>query len=230
MRVVLDATRGGSYLLFLLVGAGLFAMFLFLTLYFQETLGYTPLHAGWAFLPFSAGMILGAGVVSQLLPRVGPRPILVIGLAVSTLGMLLLVRTGVESSYVTQVLPAELLMSFGMAATFVPAASTALVGIEPRDSGIASAVLNAAQQVGGSLGLALLTTIYTSSVTGWFEDHRARLADPAFAATAKAEASVNAYHLAFASAAGMLAVAVGVAVIFIRAKKEDLPADGAVTA
>ena len=230
MRVILHGTRGGSYLLFLLVGAALFAMFLFLTLYFQETLGYTPLNAGWAFLPFSVGMILGAGVVSQLLPKVGPRPILVIGLAVSTLGMLLLFRIGVESSYVTQVLPAELLMSFGMAATFVPAASTALVGIEPRDSGIASAVLNAAQQVGGSLGLALLTTIYASSVKGWFVDNQARLADPTFAAKAEAEASVSAYHVAFASAAGMLAIALVVAVIFIRAKKEDLPAEGAVAA
>jgi len=228
MRVILDRTRGGSNLVLLLVGAGLFAMFLFLTLYFQQTLGYTPLNAGWAFLPFSGGMIVGAGIVSQLLPKVGPRPIVVFGLAISTLGMFLLVRVGVESSYVTEVLPAELLMSFGMAATFVPTASTALVGIEQRDSGIASAVLNTAQQVGGSLGLALLTTIYTSSVTGWFKDHQARLADPAFAATAKAEASVNAYHLAFASAAGMLAVALVVAAIFIRAKKEDLPAEGAI--
>jgi EmrB/QacA subfamily drug resistance transporter len=229
MRVILDRTRGGSYLLFLLVGAGLFAMFLFLTLYFQRTLGYTPLEAGWAFLPFSGGIIVGAGVVSQLLPRVGPRPLMIVGLALATLGMLSLTRIGVESSYVTEVLPAELLMSFGLAAVFVPAASTALVGVEPRDAGIASAVLNTAQQVGGSLGLAVLTTIFASSVTGWFEDNQARLrTDPAFAATAEAASSVNAYHAAFYTAAGLFALALVIAVALIRAKKEDLPAEGAV--
>ncbi|MGY1743102.1 MULTISPECIES: MFS transporter [unclassified Blastococcus] len=230
LRVVLDRTRGGSYLLFLLVGAGLFAMFLFLTLYFQRTLGYTPLEAGWAFLPFSGGIIVGAGVVSQLLPRVGPRPLMIVGLTLATVGMLWLTRIGVESAYVTDVLPAELLMSLGLAATFVPTASTALIGVEQRDAGIASAVLNTAQQVGGSLGLAILTTVYASSVTGWFEDNAARLADPAFAATAEAQASVNAYQGAFFTAAGLFAVALVLAVVLIRAKKEDLPTEAAIAA
>ncbi|MGY1771979.1 MFS transporter [Blastococcus sp. SYSU D00813] len=232
-RVILDRVRGGSYLLFLLVGAGLFAMFLFLTLYFQETLGYTPLEAGWAFLPFSGGIIVGAGVVSQILPRVGPRPLMLVGLVMAVVGMFSLTRieAGDDSSYVTQVLPAMLLLSLGLAAVFVPTASTALVGVEPRDSGIASAVLNTAQQVGGSLGLAILTTIFSSSVTGWFEDNGARLAtDPAFAATAQAEAMVSGYHVAFMAAAGILAVALVVAFALINAKKEDLPAEGAIAA
>ena len=230
-RVVVDRIRGASYLLFLLVGAGLFAMFLFLTLYFQDTLGYTPLEAGWAFLPFSGGIILGAGIVSQILPRVGPRPLMILGLALGTLGMFLLTGIGAESSYVTEVLPAEILISFGMAATFVPAASTALVGVETRDAGIASAVLNTAQQVGGSLGLAVLTTIFASSVTGWFEDNGARLAtDPAFAATAEAQASVAGYQVAFAVAAGILALALVVAIALINAKKDDLPTEGAIAA
>jgi EmrB/QacA subfamily drug resistance transporter len=228
MRVILDRTRGGSYLVFMLVGAGLFAMFLFLTLYFQRTLGYSPLEAGWAFLPFSGGIILGAGVVSQLLPRVGPRPLMLVGLVLAPAGMLWLTRIGVESSYATDVLPAQLLMSFGLAAVFVPAASTALVGVEQRDAGIASAVLNTAQQVGGSLGLAILTTIFSSALTGWFEDNQAKLADPAFAATAEATASVEGYHAAFYSAAGLFAVALVAAFLLIRAKKEDLPTEGAV--
>ncbi|RBY84428.1 MFS transporter [Blastococcus sp. TF02A-26] len=229
-RVILDRVRGGSYLLFLLVGAGLFAMFLFLTLYFQRTLGYTPLEAGWAFLPFSGGIIVGAGVVSQLLPRVGPRPLMITGLVMAVIGMALLTQIGVESSYVSHVLPSELLISLGMAATFVPVSSTALVGVEPRDAGIASAVLNTAQQVGGSLGLAVLTTIFASSVTGWFEDNAAKLADPAFAATAEAQASVTGYHYAFASAAGILTLGLLVAIFLIKAKKEDLPAEGAIAA
>lgn len=230
-RVILDRIRGGSYLLFLLVGAGLFAMFLYLTYYFQQTLGYTPLEAGWAFLPFSGGIIVGAGVVSQLLPKVGPRSLMITGLTMAVVGMFLLTRIGVESSYVTHVLPSELLISLGMAATFVPTSSTALVGVEPRDAGIASAVLNTSQQVGGSLGLAVLTTIFASAVSGWFTDHAARLAtDPAFAATAQAHASVTGYHYAFASAAGILALGLLVAIFLVKAKKEDLPAEAAVAA
>ena len=92
LRVVLDRNRGGSYLMFLLVGAGLFAMFLFLTYYFQVNLGYSPLKSGFAFLPFSLGIILTAGVVAQLLPRVGPRPLMVPGLVMAVVGMLLLTQ------------------------------------------------------------------------------------------------------------------------------------------
>ena len=92
LRIVLDRNRGGSYLMFLLVGAGLFAMFLFLTYYFQINLGYSPLKAGFAFLPFSGGIIVAAGVVAQLLPRVGPRPLDDPGLVMAIVGMLLLTR------------------------------------------------------------------------------------------------------------------------------------------
>jgi len=180
--------------------------------------------------PFiSALIILGAGVVSQLLPKIGPRPLQITGLAMAVVGMFLLTRIGVESSYVTHVLPSEILISLGMAATFVPTASTALVGVEPRDAGIASAVLNTAQQVGGSLGLAILTTIYASTYTGWLSDN------PEVAATAPdienvPGAAVTGYHYAFAAAAGILALALIVAIVLIKAKKEDLPAEGAVAA
>jgi EmrB/QacA subfamily drug resistance transporter len=218
LRVVLDRNRGGSYLTFLLVGAGLFAMFLFLTFYFQETLGYTPLESGFAFLPFSGGIILGAGIVSQLLPRVGPRPLLVTGLALGTVGMLWLTRIGETSAFVTDVLPAEIALSFGMAMVFVPASSTALVGVSSHDAGIASAMLNTAQQVGGSLGLALLNTFYASAVTS-------RLAeDPAAGPGA---AFVHGYHVAFAWGAGFLALALVVGAVLISARKDDLPVEAA---
>ena len=115
LRIVLDRNRGGSYLTFLLVGAGLFAMFLFLTYYFQLNLGYSPLKSGFAFLPFSGGIIVTAGVVAQLLPRVGPKPLMVIGLVMAVVGMLLLTQISADTSYVTHVLPAELLMSIGLA-------------------------------------------------------------------------------------------------------------------
>ena len=129
LRIVLDRNRGGSYLMFLLVGAGLFAMFLFLTYYFQINLGYSPLKAGFAFLPFSGGIILAAGVVSQLLPRVGPAavddPGLVDGHRRHAAADPDQRRTRPTSRIV---LPAELLMSVGLAGVFIPAASTALLG------------------------------------------------------------------------------------------------------
>jgi EmrB/QacA subfamily drug resistance transporter len=218
LRVVLDRNRGGSYLVFLLVGAGLFAIFLFLTFYFQQTLGYSPLESGFAFLPFSAGIILGAGIVSQLLPRVGPRPLIIAGLALAVLGMLWLTQIESTSAYVSEVLPAELAISFGLAAVFVPASSTALVGVEEHDAGIASAVLNTSQQVGGSLGLALLSTFYASAVSGHLADNPGE---------APGEAFVHGYHVAFIWAAGLLAVALVIAAIAISAKKDDLPADAA---
>jgi EmrB/QacA subfamily drug resistance transporter len=218
LRVVLDRNRGGSYLVFLLVGAGIFAIFLFLTFYFQQTLGYSPLESGFAFLPFSGGIIVGAGIVSQLLPRVGPRPLIIAGLALAVLGMLWLTRIESTSAYATEVLPAELAISFGLAAVFVPASSTALVGVQEHDAGIASAVLNTSQQVGGSLGLALLSTFYASAVTGHLADNPGE---------APGEAFVHGYHVAFLWGAGMLALALVIATVLISAKKDDLPAEPA---
>ena len=107
LRVVLDRNRGGSYLIFLLVGAGLFAMFLFLTYYFQVNLGWSPLKSGFAFLPFSLGIILAAGVVAQLLPRVGPKPLMVIGLVMAFAGMMLLTTIGQDTAYWNHVLLAR---------------------------------------------------------------------------------------------------------------------------
>jgi len=218
LRVVLDRNRGGSYLVFLLVGAGLFALFLFLTFYFQQTLGYSPLKSGFAFLPFSGGIIVGAGLVSQLLPRVGPRPLIVVGLVMAVAGMLWLTQIEQTSSYVADVLPAEIAMSIGLAAVFVPASSTALVGVAEHDAGIASAVLNTAQQVGGSLGLALLTTFYASAVNGHLADNPGESPAAAF---------VHGYHVAFISGAVLLAVALVISVVAISAKKDDLPTEAA---
>ncbi|MFQ1000523.1 MFS transporter [Modestobacter sp. SSW1-42] len=218
LRVVLDRNRGGSYLIFLLVGAGIFAIFLFLTFYFQQTLGYSPLKSGFAFLPFSGGIIMGAGIVSQLLPRIGPKPLMIVGLALGVAGMIWLTGIGETSSYVSEVLPAELAISLGMAAVFVPASSTALVGVGEHDAGIASAVLNTAQQVGGSLGLALLSTFYASAITGYLTDNPGATPNAAF---------VHGYHVAFIGGAVLLGIALITAVVAISAKKDDLPTEGA---
>ncbi|QWZ09257.1 MFS transporter [Nocardioides panacis] len=221
LRVVLDRNRGGAFLIFLLVGAGLFAMFLFLTYYFQVNLGWSPLRAGFAFLPFSAGIIVTAGAVAQLLPRLGPRPIMVVGLAMAVAGMLLLTTIGQDTAYWSHVLPAELLMSIGLAGVFIPASSTALSGVEPHDAGVASAVLNTSQQIGGSLGTALLNTLFAGAVTSYFAAH---LGSPQDVQRVTPLALVHGYHVAFFWGAVLLAAGWLVAVFVVNARKQDVPA------
>ena len=165
LRVVTERNRGGSYLGSLVVGDGLFSMFLFLGLYLQVILGYTPLKSGFAFLPFTAGIIVFAGIASQLLPKVGPRPLMVPGLIAAGAGMLMISRITPETSYTTHVLPALLIMSSGMALVFIPLTSTSLHGVSSHDTGVASAMLNTSQQIGGSLGTALLNTVAATATT-----------------------------------------------------------------
>ena len=227
LRVVLDRNRGGSYLVFLLVGAGLFAMFLFLTYYFQVNLGWSPLKSGFAFLPFSLGIILTAGVVAQLLPRLGPKALMVPGLAMASLGMLLLTRIGPETAYWSHVLPSELLMSIGMACVFIPASSTALLGVGTHDAGVASAVLNTSQQIGGSLGTALLNTLFAGAVTSYLTDN-AR--SPQDAARLLPSAFVQGYHVAFFWGAVLLLAALVAAALLINARRQDVPAEPMPTA
>jgi EmrB/QacA subfamily drug resistance transporter len=227
LRIVLDRNRGGSYLMFLFVGAGLYAMFLFLTYYFQVNLGYSPLKSGFAFLPFSGGIILTAGVVAQLLPRLGPKPLMVPGMAMSVVGMLWLTQVSADTSYVTHVLPSEIVMSIGLACVFIPASSTALVGIGHHDAGVASAVLNTSQQIGGSLGTALLNTLFAGAVTAYLADH---VRTPADAQRLGPTALIHGYHVAFFWGAVLFLGALLVAAFVVTAKKDDIPAEAAVGA
>jgi EmrB/QacA subfamily drug resistance transporter len=227
LRIALDRNRGGSYLIFLLVGAGLFGMFLFLTYYFQLNLGYSALKSGLALLPFSGGIIVSAGVVAQLLPRVGPKPLMIVGLVMAVLGMLWLTQITVETSYVTHILPSELLLSIGLAGVFIPASSTALVGVDPHDAGVASALLNTSQQIGGSLGTALLNTLYASAVAGFLT---ANVKAPADVQRLQGDALIHGYHVAFFWAAVLLAAGLVAAIVFINAKRADVPAEPALAA
>jgi MFS family permease len=225
LRVVLDRNRGGSFLVFLLVGAGLFAMFLFLTYYFQVNLGYTPLRAGFAFLPFSVGIILAAGVVAQLLPRLGPRKLMVPGLVMAIVGMLLLTQIDQDSSYWALTFPAMALMSVGLAGVFIPASSTSLIGVGSHDAGVASAVLNTSQQIGGSLGTALLNTLFAGAVTAYFTDNPP--SGPGQAEQLLPLAFIHGYHVAFFWGAVLFAGALIASIGFINAHKEDIPTDAA---
>ena len=153
--------RGANVIMFL-VGSGLFAMFFFNSLYIQRVLGYGPLKAGLAFLPFTAGIMVSAGLASAYAPRVGVRLVSAIGLVVASAGLLLLTQVPVDGTYVANVLPALLLVSLGMGAVFVSLTLVATTGLEDHDQGLASGLFNTSQQIGGALGLAVLSTIAAS--------------------------------------------------------------------
>ncbi len=227
MRVVLERNRGGSYLASLLVGAALFAMFLFLTYYLQINLHYSALKSGFAFLPFSIGIIVTAGVVSNILPRTGPKPLMVLGAVLAALGLLLFCFIGDNSTWVAHVLPGELLMSAGLGLIFVPLSGLALFGVADHDAGVASAMLNTSQQIGGSLGTALLNTFYASAVSSYLASNAASAADlPRLTPLAY----IHGYHVAFGIGVGLLVLALVVIVVMVNARADDLPADGALAA
>jgi EmrB/QacA subfamily drug resistance transporter len=215
LRVVLERNRGGSFLSSFMVGAGLLGMFLFLTYYFQGNLGYSALRAGFAFLPFSAGIIVAAGVASRILPRTGPRSLMTAGFAAAAVGMVWLSRIGPHSSYAVHVLPAEILISLGMGLAFVPMSSTALFGVGQHDAGVASALVNTTQQVGGSLGTALLNTV-AASVTATYLATRIHTHANVQAAT------VHGYTVGFLIGAVCLAIAALSAAFLITASRADL--------
>ena len=216
LRVVTDRNRGGSYLGSLVVGAGLFSMFLFLGLYLQVILGYTPLRSGFAFLPFTAGIIVFAGVASQLLPKFGPRALMVPGLVAASAGMLMLSRVTPETSYTTHVLPALLIMSSGMALVFIPLTSTALHAVSPRDTGVASAMLNTSQQIGGSLGTALLNTVAATAATAY------TAANAQLGEKLTPFAMTHGFTVAFKFSAALLFVGAIVLFFFINVGKDSL--------
>jgi len=215
MRVILDRNRGGSYLSSFMVGAGLLGMFLFLTYYFQGNLGYSALKSGFAFLPFSFGIIVAAGVSSRLLPRFGPRSLMTGGFGAAALGMVWLSQITPHTSYLAHVLPAELLISLGMGLAFVPMSSTALLGVGGHDAGVASALVNTTQQVGGSLGTALLNTV-AASVTATYLLTRV----PSRANVQAAQ--VHGYTVGFLIGAMCLAIATLSAVFLVKATKADV--------
>ncbi|MDT4974987.1 MAG: hypothetical protein QOG98_745 [Pseudonocardiales bacterium] len=173
MRVVLDRRRGGAYLAIALAGIGMFAVFLFLTYYLQQTLGFSPLMTGVAFLPLVGGLVICSAVlVPRLLPRVGPRPLVVTGQLLAAAGLLLLWRLQVGSSYTGHVLPALIVMGLGLGLIFGSCFNTATSGIRQSDAGVASALVNTGQQVGGALGTALLNTIAATAASSYLSSRQ----------------------------------------------------------
>jgi predicted MFS family arabinose efflux permease len=186
-----------------LVASGLFAMFFFNTLYIQRVLGYGPLEAGLAFLPFTAGIMVSAGFASKFTPRLGVRPVAIGGMLVTIAGMVLLTRISVDGSYASDVLPALVLTALGLGAVFVPLTLVATTGLENEDQGLASGIFNTSQQIGGALGLAILASLAaskTASATG----------------VSQQAALVEGFHVAFAGGAAFMVVALGCFLALLR--------------
>ena len=194
-------TLSAANVVMFLVASGLFAMFFFNSLYIQRVMDYGPLKAGLAFLPFTAGIMISAGLASQLSPRLGVRPIALAGMVVTAIGMLLLVRIPVGGSYLTDVFPSIMLTSLGMGAVFVPLTLVATMGLADSDQGLASGLFNTSQQVGGAVGLAILATVAAS--------HTSSSAKPAL---------VHGFHWAFAGGAVFVVVALAALLALLRTR------------
>jgi EmrB/QacA subfamily drug resistance transporter len=184
--------------------SGMFAMFFFNTLYIQRILGYGPLKAGLAFLPFTAGVMISAGIASAIATRVGVRIVAAAGMLLSAAGLVLLTQLPVDGSYLVNVLPSIALSSLGMGAVFMPLTLVATTGLDDEDQGLASGLFNTSQQVGGALGLAVLSTIAASktSSTGGSTAH----------------ALVIGFHWAFAAGAVVMVAALATMVALLRSR------------
>ncbi|WP_328748377.1 MFS transporter [Streptomyces sp. NBC_00285] len=224
LHIVKDRNRAGCFLTMGLAVIGMFGLFLFMTYYLQVVLAYSPVRTGLAFLPMTAAIIVGSTQISaRLMNHVAPRMLMVPGMVLAAGGMLVLTQMSVDSSYATEILPALLLMGLGMGLTFMPVFSTATAGVAPQDSGVTSATVNTAQQVGGSIGTALLNTIATTSSAAYVGAH---LAGSSQKALVVKEGVVHGYTVAIWWAVGIMLLAGLVAGLMVTTKP---PKQGAPT-
>jgi EmrB/QacA subfamily drug resistance transporter len=214
LHIVWDRARGGAYAAIALAGSGVFGVFLFLTYYLQQNLGFSPLKTGLAFLPMTAMIVLTATTVqTRVLHRTGAKPLVAAGATLGIAAMVLFTRLTPDGAYASQVLPGLLLIGTGMGCIFAPAFSTATLGVHRTDAGIASAMVNTSQQVGGSVGTALLSTIFASAAASY-------AAGQVKVTALSNAAAIHGYTTAFWWAAGLFGLALLVALVI-------LPADGA---
>jgi EmrB/QacA subfamily drug resistance transporter len=220
LRVILDRNRGGSMLAIFLASGGMFGVFLFLTYYLQNTLDYSPVRTGIAFLPMIGMLIVAAQIATNLvLPRVGPRPLVPLGGALAAVGMIMLTRIGLESSYPSVILPALLVLGTGFGFILAPSINTATLGVASRDAGVGSAVVNTAQQVGGSVSTALLNTLVASAVTAFAVGYVGHASPTKVLALA----TVHGYITAFRYSALFLGVAAVVAAVLLKSGPTRAP-------
>ncbi|MFE3176110.1 MFS transporter [Amycolatopsis sp. NPDC059090] len=220
LRVILDRVRGAAYLTLAISGTGMFAVFLFLTFYLANTLGFSPVQTGVAFLPMIGLVMVGAvfsGAV--LLPRWGPRPIVTLGCLLAAVGMVILTGIGADSSYAANILPALLVTGVGFGCIFGSVQNAATSGVEPGDAGVASALVTTAQQIGGSIGTAVFSSLATSAIASYLAAHPAT--------GTLAEATFAGYRLVFWIAAAVFLGSALLAALLFRSGPLPLPADPA---
>ena len=213
LRVILDRTRGGSYVAVGISGIAIFGVFLFLTFYLQEVKGYSPVTSGLAFLPMIGCILLSSNVSSIVtLPRFGPRVLITTGMLLGAGGLTYLTQLTVTSSYLGGILPALLIMGLGFGLIFASAVNSATAGVPRQDSGVASALVNTMQQVGGSIGISVLSTIAASATTSYLIAHHTGPQAPAIAAT-------HGYTLAFTITAALLGLGAILAILTLPSRK-----------
>ena len=239
LRITADRTRATSYFVMLIVGAALFAMFYFLGIYVQNTLGYSSLRAGLAFLPFSVGIVISAQVASALMSRMDPRWTAGVGATLAAVGMWGFSGLDPQSTYAADLLPWIVTLALGMGLVFVPLTLTAVHGVAHEDWSVASAVLNTMQQVGGTIGLAALSTVFVNNLQDKVAELSSRVApaaggpSPTAEQVAAAKAAIEAAAWTFGAsraylvAAVMFAVGAVVTVAFLHVRHRELAHDGA---
>jgi EmrB/QacA subfamily drug resistance transporter len=211
LRVILDRTRGGSYVAVGITGIALFGIFLFLTFYLQQVKGYSPLTTGLLFLPLVGGILVASTLYSAL-PQVGPRLLIAAGMLLGAAGTAYLAQLTVTSSYIGGVLPALIIMGLGFGLIFASGVNSATAGVPREDSGVASALVNTMQQVGGSIGISVLSTIAASATTSYLIAHPTGPQAPAIAA-------IHGYALAFAISAALLGLGAILAILMLPSRK-----------
>ncbi|MCQ4208756.1 MULTISPECIES: MFS transporter [Streptomyces] len=223
LRVVLDRDRGASYLAMFISGAGMFGVFLFLTYYLQQILGYSPVITGVSFLPMVACMVVSSVVATNsLVPRLGPKPIVPLGMALSAVAMAWLTSLDLTSSYAAHVLPPLLVAGIGLGLIFATAMNLATAGIAAHDAGVASAMVNTSQQVGGSIGTALLNTLATSAATNYLVGKQPT-------PQVRAQASMESYSTAYWWSALFFAIGFVVTLVLYRpGRPKAVAGEGAV--
>ncbi|WP_433307235.1 MFS transporter [Actinoplanes sp. CA-030573] len=219
LRVVLDRNRGGAYASIAISGAGMFGIFLFLTFYMTKYLHFSQIQTGLAFLPMLAAIMTTATTAGSILtPKIGPRPLVPVGALIAAGGMAYMTRLGLDSSYHFGVLPGLIIIGLGLGLVFAPTQNAATSGVEHGDAGVASAMINTMQQIGGSIGTALLSSFAASAGTHYAQTH-------APSALLPARAELAGFHTVFWWSCGFFLVAAVVATLLFRTGPLDVDPD-----